>query len=327
MRRLVPRIRPLETVDAGPYGSGPDPAWLHEDWSQHLQAFTHRGKRLNYLDYGAGERTLLLVHGWSSGWQHWLEQLIPLRDEFRIIVPDLPGFGASDTPADDHDLSIDGYARALDRLCDHLQVESAVVAGSSMGGFVGAELCIQFATRVEALVLVGAAGLSNRLIGLPTAVLRNPSLEIVTPAVLAGLGAPDAVLRAVVTRRRGREVALGVVCSHPARLHPALVYEIARLAGRPAAAKMVRQLASYDFRERLDDITCPTLVVWGDTDRLVPVSSATKYEEAIAGAEKLLYRDTGHLPMLERPERFNADLRAFLARGHDAGETPSRASA
>lgn len=308
MRRLLPHR--LETVDAGPYGSGPHPAWLDVDWSAHLRTLELGGTRVNLLDMGEGE-PLLFVHGWSAGWQHWLEQVLPFSRTHRVLAVDLPGFGASAEPVDG-ELTITGYAATLNRLCGELGVDRVTVIGSSMGGFVGAELAIAFATRVQGLVLLAAAGLANRYIGLPTAVLRDPRLDVLTPAVLGGLGAPDPVLRALVTRPRGRELALGVVCAHPGRLHPALVYEIARLAGRPAAAKLVGELARYDFRERVGDIECPAMIVWGDTDRLVPVSGASGYAQRIQGSRKLLYRSTGHLPMLERPERFNADLQAFL---------------
>ena len=80
-------------------------------------------------------------------------------------------------------------------------------------------------------------------------------------------------------------------------------------------------MARYPLRHRLAEIACPTLVVWGERDRIVPVRDADAFEQLIGGARKLVYPDTGHLPMLERPARFNADLREFLAEGApgDAG--------
>jgi pimeloyl-ACP methyl ester carboxylesterase len=72
-------------------------------------------------------------------------------------------------------------------------------------------------------------------------------------------------------------------------------------------------LSDYPIRDRLERIAAPTLVVWGDRDRLVPVDDADAFEELIPHARKLVYEDTGHVAMLERPERFNADLEEFLA--------------
>lgn len=314
----------VESVEAGPYGSGPTPSWLHHDWSQHLRSAEIEGRRVSYLDVGDGD-PLLFVHGWSSGWQHWLEQIPHFSRTHRVIAPDLPGFGASEMPAGE--ISITNYARTLDALCDHLDVERVTVVGSSMGGFVGAELALAFATRVEGLVLVAAAGLAKRYIGLPTVVLRNPALDTVEQVVLARLGAPDPVLRTLVSRPRGRKLALGAVCAQPQRLHPAMAYEIARLAGHEGAAPAVGALARYDFRDRLAEVCCPTLVVWGDTDRLVPLSSAGDFEQRIPGARKLVYRRTGHLPMVERPERFNADLDAYLTENRRDGGRGAIASA
>jgi pimeloyl-ACP methyl ester carboxylesterase len=62
----------------------------------------------------------------------------------------------------------------------------------------------------------------------------------------------------------------------------------------------------------LGEIACPTLIIWGAEDRLVPVQDADEFEWLIPDSRKLIYEDTGHLPMVERPERFNADVRAFL---------------
>jgi pimeloyl-ACP methyl ester carboxylesterase len=69
----------------------------------------------------------------------------------------------------------------------------------------------------------------------------------------------------------------------------------------------------YDFRDRLPDISVPTLIVWGRQDRIVPVSGAFEYERLIPDARRVIFDNTGHLPMLERPARFNQLVEEFLA--------------
>jgi pimeloyl-ACP methyl ester carboxylesterase len=68
----------------------------------------------------------------------------------------------------------------------------------------------------------------------------------------------------------------------------------------------------YPLRDRLEKISCPTLIVWGDKDRLVPLKDASVFEELIPDSRKIVYKDTGHVSMMERPARFNEDVRAFL---------------
>ena len=72
---------------------------------------------------------------------------------------------------------------------------------------------------------------------------------------------------------------------------------------------------SYDFRDRLPQIGCPTLVVWGEKDAIIPVRDADTFVELIKGARKVTFEDTGHVPMLERPRTFNACLEDSRARG------------
>lgn len=91
-----------------------------------------------------------------------------------------------------------------------------------------------------------------------------------------------------------------------------LVAEQAQGFGRPGFALALRAMVSYPLRDRLTAINCPTLVVWGANDRLVPLRDADAFEQLIPDARKLVYPDTGHVPMLELPARFNADLRAFV---------------
>ncbi|MCW3038652.1 MAG: alpha/beta fold hydrolase, partial [Solirubrobacterales bacterium] len=159
-------LTPAETADLEAYGSGPDPAWLREDWSRYLSWHHVGGRAINVLDTGSptgtgrDETPLVFIHGHSACWQHWLEQLPAFMGRYRCIALDLPGFGNSELPEDG--ISMSGYARAVDELLGQLGVSAACVVGNSMGGFVAAELAIRFPQRVERLVLVSAAGLAGR---------------------------------------------------------------------------------------------------------------------------------------------------------------------
>src|SRR5215217_9069836 len=141
------------------YADGDDAAWMTVDWPALQRPLEVDGRRVNVLDTGGSGPPLLFLHGWSSNWQIFLLNVAAFMGTHRVIAPDLPGFGASDLPHEP--LSIRGYARTVDALCDELGVERVAVVGNSMGGFIGAELALSFRTRVDRLMLVSAAGLST----------------------------------------------------------------------------------------------------------------------------------------------------------------------
>src|SRR5207302_1281463 len=124
---------------------------------------------------------------------------------------------------------------------------------------------------------------------------------------------PDARLVTLVRRPRLRWAALLMVAARPERLPAPMCAELLRGSGRPAAPEATDALVSYDYRDRLDDIARPTLIVWGDKDRTVPVAGADEYERLIPNSRKVILRDTGHVPMVERPARFNQLVAEFLA--------------
>jgi len=111
--------------------------------------------------------------------------------------------------------------------------------------------------------------------------------------------------------REAREHGFATVCVNPTWVP--VCAELLRGSGRPAAPEATDALVSYDYRDRLDDIGRPTLIVWGDKDRTVPVEGADEYERLIPNARKVILRDTGHVPMVERPARFNQLVGEFLA--------------
>ena len=288
------------------YADGDDLSWMSVDWPAMTRRVLVEGREVNTIDTGGEEKPVLLfVHGLSGTWQNWLLNIPAFMDSHRVIAPDLPGFGESPMPREK--ISIKGYARILDGLLGELGVDSAIVIGNSMGGFVAAELALSYSTMVERLVLVSAAGLSIE------ALRREPLLAgaRVWAGTATWLGARG---RSVVTRPRMRRIGLQLIVRYPERLSPELTFELTRGAGTPGFVPALEALTSYGFRDKLSRIEVPTLVVWGRNDMLVPSHDAREYQRLIGdNARREMFEDTGHLSMVERPTRFNALLASFVS--------------
>jgi pimeloyl-ACP methyl ester carboxylesterase len=288
----------------GPAGRSP---WLDIDWRQHQRWVLVDGSPVNTIELGEGP-PLVFVHGLSGSWQNWLEQLPVLADEHRVLVLDLPGFGHSPMPRGE--ISIAGYARLLDLLLGQLGIDAAAVVGNSMGGFIGAELAIAFPQRVERLMLVSAAGLSTH--NDPRTVRALPAMRRLNRVLAMSAAWLASKSDSVERRPRLRDATLNLVVRHPSRLPAALAAEQLRGAGKPGFMQALEGVVGYDVRDRLPQIACPTLIVWGKHDRLITVGDADVFAELIPNARKVVFEDTGHMAMLERPAAFNQLLRAFL---------------
>jgi pimeloyl-ACP methyl ester carboxylesterase len=292
---------PLEAY--GPVGRS---EWMDIEWSEHLHWVRVEDRWMNILDYGSGS-PLIFIHGLSGCWQNWLENIPYFARHHRVIAVDLPGFGQSEMPAEE--ISIKGYAATIDALMTELGIDTAQIVGNSMGGFIGAELAIQHPARVERLVLVAAAGLSIESIRTERKKGVRHRAENVAFFYIGWLASRS---HTVATRRRLRSALLLLVAAHPAKLPPALTIEQVAGSGKPGFSDALDAMCSYPLRDRLEKITCPTFIVWGDKDRLVPVRDAAIFEELIPESRAVVYTDTGHVVMMERPARFNADVHAFL---------------
>ncbi|HTD09787.1 MAG TPA: alpha/beta hydrolase [Solirubrobacteraceae bacterium] len=302
-----------QTADHGAYGPIGRSPWLDVDWRAHQRWVVIDGQPVNTIEIGPERASsgapLVFIHGLSGCWANWLEQLPVLAGEHRVVTLDLPGFGYSPMPR--QPITMSGYAQLLDRLLDELQIDAATVVGNSMGGFISAELAISFPQRVERLVLISAAGISTT--GHRGSTRALPVLRR-AETVLAATGAWMASKSDAVARHpRLREATLNVVIRHPSRLPAALAAEQLRGAGKPGFMQALQAVLDYDIRERLPEIACPTLIVWGDSDRLITVSDADVFAELIPNSRKVIYEDTGHMSMLERPAAFNALLEEFIA--------------
>ncbi|CAN5117601.1 alpha/beta hydrolase [soil metagenome] len=285
---------------------------MQVDWRAHLRWVEVQGSPVNVLDVYSDPThptrpAVVFLHGLAGCWQNWLENITPLIADHRVIAIDFPGFGESPMPA--RAISVSGYARTVVEVLNALGVERATIVGNSMGGFVGCEMAIRFPRRIERLVLVAGAGLSLRHMRHERKTGVRARVENV---LFFGLGRLAGHTDLVVRSRRLRRALLLLIVAHPERLPGPLIAEQVHGAGKPGFDDALEAMTAYPIRDRLGEITCPTLIVWGEEDRLVPVRDASEFEWLILDARKVVYPDTGHMVMLERPERFNADLRAFI---------------
>jgi pimeloyl-ACP methyl ester carboxylesterase len=287
------------------YGSTAEPSWREIDWQAHLHQTEIDGRRVNYVDIGDGDMPpAVFVHGLGGCWQNWLENIPRLAQERRCIALDLPGFSESEMPA--RKITISGYGETVVKLGRAAGLDEPVdVIGNSMGGFIAAEIGINHPEFARRIVLCSAAGISI------TNLRRRP--------VLTAARISAAMTNFVIARRESmmkrpglRHAVLAYVFRHPTRIDADLAYHVMSGSGSPGFIPALDALTDYDFRDRLEEVKVPVLLVWGEDDNLVPVADADEFERHIPNARKVILEDTGHVAMLERPESFNDLVVEFL---------------
>ncbi len=241
-------------------------------------------------------RPILFIHGFPLTRAMWAGQVAGLQGVARPIALDLPGHGSSPARADGH--TIDDLADACVHLLDQRGVtEPAVICGLSMGGYVAFALWRRHPQRVAGLVLCATRA------GADTA---------------AGRAGRDTLAAAVA--ERGIEAA--VEAMRPKLLAPATYQERPELVARveqimraTSSAGAIADLAAMrdrpDSTPTLATITCPTLVIHGRDDQVMPVAEAETIAAGVPHARLVVLDRAGHLPNLEQPERFNAALSLF----------------
>jgi pimeloyl-ACP methyl ester carboxylesterase len=242
---------------------------------------------------GAGA-PLLYLHG-SGDLGMWLPALTELAKTHRVYRPDHPGFSGSDDK--DGIDSVHDLAFFYLDLLDEIEAHEAVVVGSSLGGWIAADLATIEPRRVSRLVLVDACGV--RADDVPT-----PDMFVHSPVELAELIYHDHDLKAAaVQRARGME-------GDPELFERYLRNQIAtaHLGWNP-------YLHDPKLPARLHRIAAPTLILWGAEDRLLPVGYAHRWAELLPKAETAIIDDAGHLPLIERSAAALDVLRTFLGRG------------
>lgn len=260
------------------------------------------GLRVHVRDEGTGP-PLLFLHGAGSSlhtWDAWARQL---RWGYRVVRIDLPPFGLSDRHPEDR-YGPEAYLEVMDALMEALEIEDPVVVGNSVGGYVAARYAAHNPEGTRGAVLLAPAGYPQTLPG----VLRLVALR--------GLG------RAVswLTPRWLVERTVRRAYADPERVPAAVVDRHHELLRGPGNRQGFRDVVLLMDDLRLDepnwveDVTVPTLLMWGEEDRFVPVELAPRWLEDLPDAELVRLPDVGHVPMEEAPVRSLALLRPFLAR-------------
>lgn len=296
--RLDPRI-----VTGADYGN-PDPQWTRVDWRKYRRRVELPGAEVNYVELGEGE-PILFVHGISGCWQNWLENLPHFGAGHRAIALDLPGFGASPMPS--WQIDMPAYGRLIHDFCEKLGIEGATLVGNSMGGFIAVEAVTAKPERFTRLVLVSAAGIINTW---------NPEERAVALAWAWKVFGPQYARRGrfIVSRPRARELVFRPFVRYPRRLREDLLLEqiVGGLEQAEGFGDALHAVIRHDIRERLGTIEMPTMIVWGQSDRVIPMAAALSYHRRIPHSRLEIFERTGHVPQLERPARFNALLDEFL---------------
>lgn len=255
------------------------------------------GLDIAYTDGGDGP-VILMVHGFNADKDHWTRAAAGLTDAYRVVALDLPGFGESTR---DDAISHDPVRQAarLKAFHDALGLSAVHLVGNSMGGEISGIYATRYPEDVTSLALINAAGVAS-----PTpSALSGMVAEGQNPLIASSAEEYDALLDFVFVEKPWVP---GVVIDHLAAI---------AIDNRAFTAGVWADLRAHPsgLEAQLATITAPTLVLWGDTDRVLDVSMASVFDAGIPDSAVIIMSETGHLPMIERPAEFTQHLRNFLA--------------
>jgi len=251
------------------------------------------GYAIRYLDHGpADSRTLILLHGIGASAERWSRVIPTLAKYFRVVTPDIVGFGYSDKPTVEY--TMDFFLDFFDGFLESLEVTKVSLVGSSFGGHLATEFALRSKRKVDKLVLTSPAGMMRTstptLDGYIMAALY-PTYENAHKAFKEMAHDPDAVTKEIVMDFVNRM-----------RLPNAKYAFMSTLLGMRYAPNL---------QGRIGKIISPTLLVWGDADRMIPVQYAKEYSE-IPDSELVVIKNCGHTPYVEKPMTFNKVVLKFL---------------
>jgi pimeloyl-ACP methyl ester carboxylesterase len=275
------------------------------------------GERIAYRDAGSGE-ALLLIHGMAGSSATWRAVIPELAKRYRVVAPDLLGHGESAKPRGDY--SLGAFAAWLRDLLDELGISQATVVGQSLGGGVAMQFTYQHRDYCQRLVLISSGGLGPDLNWI-LRILSAPGAELVLPVV-----APQPVLN--LGNKLGSWLTSAGIKSPRAG---EMWSSYCSLSDRPTRQAFLRTLRSVvDYRGQAVSALgkihvsygLPTLLIWGEQDRIIPVAHGYAAHEAVPGSRLEVLAGVGHFPHVESPTAVVDILDDFITTtGRDADLT------
>ena len=265
-----------------------------------MGTFTFDGLSVHYRDEGAGDQTVVFVHGFPFEHSMWNGQIPPALDAGRrAVAPDLPGFGQSDVPAERSAYSIDRYADVVAALIADLGLGPVVLVGLSMGGYISLAVARRHPDVLAALVLADTRADPDAPEG------RQARSD--QQAKVADQGDVAPLVDGLLAR----------ILSGSSPCHAEAVATLDPMMRSTAPAGWIGALEAMKTRrdqtDLLPTISVPTLVVVGESDALVPLDVAEAMAKAIPNARLEVVPDAGHVSNLENPDAFNRVFGEFLS--------------
>jgi pimeloyl-ACP methyl ester carboxylesterase len=250
------------------------------------------GMNVHYRDEGNKNDStpLILIHGMSSSLNTWDSLVILMKDKKRLISIDLPGFGLTG-PNPENKYGFDYYSNFLDSFLTNLNIRNCIIAGNSMGGGVSWHYALSHPEKVNQLILIDAVGyqgkkgkgsLGFKLASMPVV---NNLLLYITPKFLIKKSLETVFVNQ--TKITEKEID---------RYHDLTIAE-----GNRKAALSIFKNGFVQEPEKIQSITTPTLIIWGDQDHLITVDNAYQFQKNIKGSELVVLKNVGHVPMEEVP--------------------------
>jgi len=264
---------------------------------------------INTRYWATGDKgtTVILVHGLGGSVENWVYNMGPLARCHRVYAPDLKGFGRTDKTPLLHDLN--ELLQFLSDFMEVLHIAKASLVGNSLGGGLVLQFAIQYPDKVDKLVLVDNAGMGSDVI---------VDFKVVSIPVLG-----EVLIR---NSRKSTASLWRKIVSDPSLVTEELVEQARNLATLPGAKKALlaalragigtrgqRANLTGPLMASAASITAPTLVIWGQQDRIIPVAHAHIAAKAVPHARLEIFDSCGHMPQLEHPDRFNSLVLEFLA--------------
>jgi pimeloyl-ACP methyl ester carboxylesterase len=247
---------------------------------------------------------IVLLHGTSASlhtWDGWTGALV--EQQHRVIRFDLPAFGLTG-PAPDNDYTIERYAQTVIKVLDSLNVQHATLAGNSLGGYIAWATAVIYPSRVKNLVLIDPSGYPFESESLPLAfkIASTPVLNKIMTGFL-----PRSLVESSVKN----------VYGDPSLVSDELIdryFDLTtRKGNRQALAERFKQTQPGQMAERISEIQVPTLILWGQKDRLIPPSLAERFHQDIDNSQVHIFPALGHVPQEENPQQTVEVLLTFLA--------------